>query len=198
MKAKIQIKPQKLFFLIYQNLIKEKGTLNAVSAFKGATLLQGGIKYDVYENWAIKSGEFGGVLNDNFVQFKLNQTYLTGNPSIVGLTNGIANEGVQQEIPIYSLFNYGRVISDVNILPTINAGTQSTVFPDAGYVNYNDIKMSSYFYFNLSVAANQYGKIIPLSNFYVRDYTWLANYLGTWQVFTPASLGQVIYAKNNL
>ena len=183
---------------VYQNLIKEKGTLNAVSAFKGATLLQGGIKYDVYENWAIKSGEFGGVLNDNFVQFKLNQTYLTGNPSIVGLTNGISNEGVQQEIPIYSLFNYGRVINDVNILPTIYAGTQSTVFPDAGYVNYNDIKMSSYFYFNLPVAANQYGKIIPLSNFYVRDYTWLANYLGTWQVFTPASLGQVIYAKNNL
>ena len=65
-------------------------------------------------------------------------------------------------------------------------------------LNYNDIKMSSYFYFNLPQAANQYGKVISLSNFYVRDYTWLANYLGTWQVFTPASLGQVIYAKNNL
>jgi hypothetical protein len=52
---------------VYQNLIKDKGTLNAASAFKGATLAQGGIDYDLYENWAIKSGEFGGILNDNFI-----------------------------------------------------------------------------------------------------------------------------------
>jgi hypothetical protein len=32
----------------------------------------------------------------------------------------------------------------------------------------------------------------------VRDYVWLANYLSTWQVYTPASLGSVINTKNNL
>ena len=86
---------------VYKNFIKNKGTLNAASAFKGATLAQGGIDYDIYENWAIKSGEFGGVLNSNFIDIKLNETELTGNPSIVGLTNGIATSGVQQEVPIY-------------------------------------------------------------------------------------------------
>ena len=82
---------------VYKNMIKNKGTRNAANAFKGANLPQGGIDYDIYENWAIKSGEFGGVLNSNFVEFKLNENQLTGNPSIVGLTNGVSIDGVQQE-----------------------------------------------------------------------------------------------------
>jgi hypothetical protein len=183
---------------VYQNLIKNKGTRNATNAFKGANLPQGGIDYDIYENWAILSGEFGGVLNNNFVEFKLNEQYLTGNPSIVGLTRGAPNEGVQQEVPTYSLFNYGRPISDANVLPTIPTTTPSTVFPTAGYVNFNDVKMVSYFYNNMATAINQNGTTIPLSNFYVRDYVWLADFLGTWQVYTPISMGQVVTAKNNL
>ena len=183
---------------VYKNMIKDKGTLNAASAFKGATLAQGGIDYDLYENWAIKSGEFGGVLNNNFIQFKLNQTELTGNPSIVGLTNGIAINGVQQEVPIYSVFNYGRPITDVDILPTISNTEPSTLYPTAGYVNYDDVKMASYYYSGLSTAQNSVGTTIPITEFYVRDYAWLANYLSDWKVYTPASLGSVVAAQNNL
>ena len=183
---------------VYQNMIKDKGTLNAASAFKGATLAQGGIDYDLYENWAIKSGEFGGILNDNFVEFQLKQSELTGNPAIVGLTNGVYNEGVQQEVPIYSITNYGRPISNVDVLPTIEPTQPSTLLPTAGYVNFNDVKMASYFYSGLSNAINSVGTRIPINKFYVRDYAWLANYLSEWKVFTPASLGAVVNAKNNL
>jgi hypothetical protein len=183
---------------VYKNMIKEKGTLNAASAFKGASLAQGGIDYDIYENWAIKTGEFGGVLNSNFVDLKLIESDLAGNPSIVGLTNGIYNEGVQQEIPLYSIYNYGFPIRDPNILPTLSADTPTTLLPDAGYVNFNDVKMSSYFYSGLPNATNQYGTFVPLNQLYVRDYVWLANYLEKWQILTPSSLGTITYAKNNL
>ena len=183
---------------VYKNLIKEKGTLNAANAFKGASLAQGGIKYDIYENWAIKSGEFGGVLNGNFVEFKINEKYMTGNPSIVGLTNGIYNTGVQQEVPIYSLFNYGRPITNVDILSQVPSTKPSMLLADAGYVNYNDVKMSSYFYSQLPTATNSNGTIIPIQEFYVRDYVWLANYLEKWQVFSPESIGGINNVKNNL
>jgi hypothetical protein len=183
---------------VYKNMIKNKGTRNATNAFKGANLPQGGIDYDIYENWAILSGEFGGVLNNNFIEFKINENYMTGNPSIVGITTGTPNEGVQQEIPLYSLFNYGRLVTDENVLATIPTITPSTVFPDAGYVNFNDVKMVSYFYNNMATAINQNGTIIPIDNFYVRDYVWLADYLGSWQVYTPTSMGQVVLIKNNL
>jgi hypothetical protein len=183
---------------VYQNLIKNKGTLNAASAFKGANLPQGGIDYDIYQNWAIKSGEFGGILNNNFIEFRLNQTYLTGNPSIVGLTSGVDTPGVQQEVPVYSVFNYGRPITSPNILPTISDLQPSKLYPTAGYVNLNDVKMASYFYSGLGVAQNSAGTTIPIDQFYVRDYAWIADYQSTWQVYTPTSLGSIINAKNNL
>ena len=184
---------------VYKNLIKEKGTLVAASAFKGANLVQGGIEYDIYENWAILSGEFGGILNNNFVDIKLNETLLTGNPSIVGLTNGNYDiTGVQQEVPLYSVYNYGKQITNPNVLATLPTTTPNVLFPDAGYVNFNDVKMSAYYYANMPTARDVNNVIVPLSELYVRDYVWLADYLGTWQTYTPASLGQVVFAKNNL
>ena len=183
---------------VYKNLIKNKGTLNAASAFKGANLPQGGIDYDIYENWAIKAGEFGGVLNTNFVEFKISESLMTGNPSIVALINGSTVVGAEQEIPLYSLFNYGRPINDPDILEVTPINQPSILYPDAGYVNYNDVRMSSYFYSNLPTAVNQNDTLIPLSEFYVRDYVWIANYLGTWQVYTPASIGPITQALNNL
>jgi len=183
---------------VYKNFIKNKGTKNALSAFKGARLPQGGIDYEVYENWAIKSSEYGGVLNNNFAEFKLRQDLLTSNPSTVGLTNGTFTEGVQQEVPLYNLYNYGRPISSPNILPITKNYVPNTLFPDAGYVNYNDVKMSAYFYSQLPIAVDKNGVIVPISEFYVRDYVWIANYLNKWQVYTPASIGQITNVKNNL
>ena len=172
--------------------------MNAANAFKGANLPQGGIEYEIYENWAIEAGKFGGVLNSNFVEFRINQNNLTGNPAIVSLTDGVGTPGTQQEVPIYSLFNYGRPVSDPNILPETTATEPSTLYPDAGYVNFNDVKMSSYYYSQLATAKNQNNVVVPINELYVRDYLWLANYLQTWQVYTPASLGRVINAINNL
>ena len=183
---------------VYQNLIKNKGTRNAVEAFRGATLPQGGIEYEVYENWAIKSGEYGGLLNKNFVDFRINEQYLTGNPAIVSLTNGIYTPGSQQEVPIYSLFNYSRPIETPDILSTIDPSTPSRVFPDAGYVNFNDVKMSSYFYSGLPVARDKNNEPVLINDFYVRDYAWLANYLGNWDVLAWASIGRVIAVRSNL
>jgi hypothetical protein len=128
-------------------MLKTKGTRNATDAFKGANLPQGGIDYEIYENWAIKSGEYGGVLNNNFVEFRLNQNELTGNPSIAGLSNGVYTTGVQQEVPLYSLFSYGRPITSPNILLTLPTETPTKLLPDAGYASFDDVKTSSYFYF---------------------------------------------------
>jgi len=183
---------------LYQNIIKNKGTRNAVNAFKGANLPQGGIDYDVYENWAIKSAEFGGTLASNFIEIKLSESLLTGNPAIVALTQGTSTQGSQQEVPIYSLFNYSLPITTANVLSTVPNNTPDITFMDAGYVNLDDIKLSSYYYSGLPTGTNKYGVTVPLSQLYVRDYVWLANYLSNWQVLTPQSLGQVVFAKNNL
>lgn len=169
---------------VFKNLIKNKGTKNAVDAFKGANLPQGGIQYDVYENWGILSGKFGGVLNDNFVEMRLSEKYLTGNPATVSLTDGVYTPGMQQYIPLNKLFNYSTPITNPNVLPT-KSYEASTIYPDAGYVNFNDVKMSAYYYSQLPGAVNKEGNIVPIEQFYVRDYVWIANYLAKWNVYTP-------------
>ena len=183
---------------VYQNMIRNKGTLNAVSAFKGANLPQGGIDYDIYENWAIKSSEFGGVTNNSFIELQLDENKLSNNPTTISIVDSTSGYGTNQEIPIYKIYNYDKPVKNLDILKTLPAETPSILFPDAGYVNFNDVKMASYYMSTLGTAANQYGTPIPIQDLYVRDYVWLANYLNKWQVMTPVSLGTIINLKNNL
>jgi hypothetical protein len=183
---------------VYKNLIKQKGTLNAMKAFKGANLPQGGIDYDVYENWAILQGTFGGVLNANFLELKLYENLLTGNPAIIGLTDGNNVEGAQQLTPLYSLFNYGRPLDSAYVLPLLPKDTPNQVYPNAGYVNLDDVKMSAYFYSNLPTAVNKNNIIVPIGNLYVGDYVWLADYQSSWQILTPTSIGQVVQVRSNI
>jgi len=183
---------------VYKNLIKQKGTLNAMKAFKGANLPQGGIDYDVYENWAILQGTFGGVLNSNFIELRLYENLLTGNPSIIGLSNGNNVEGAQQLTPLYSLFNYGRAVDNADVLPLLPSDTPDRIYPNAGYVNLDDVKMSAYFYSNLPTAVDKNNIIVPIGNLYVRDYVWLADYQSSWQILAPTSIGQVIQVRSNI
>ncbi len=183
---------------VYKNLIKNKGTRNAVEAFKGANLPQGGIDYDVYENWAIKSGEFGGVLNENFVEFKVNENNMTGNPSIVSLTEGMPTPGSMQEVELYNLYNYGRPVNSPNILNTTTDTAPNNLYPDAGYVNFNDVKLSAYFFAGLPRGVDANNQIVPIQDFYVRDYLWMANFKDRWNVFSWKPVGQVLQVRNNL
>jgi hypothetical protein len=183
---------------IYQNMIKNMGTLNAVSAFDGATLATGGISYNTYENWAILSSQFGGILNSNFADFRVNADLMSGDPSIISLTNGIATDGAMQEVPLYGLFNYGTPVSNPDILTTTTAEAASYLYPPAGYVNFNDVEMSSYFYAGLPRAVDINGAIVPIKNFYVGQYVWLANFFNKWNVFAWKSVGQIVQVQNNL
>ena len=181
----------------YKSIIKEKGTLKSANMMQGITLSQGTIDYTIYENWAIKSKDFGGILDTNFIEFKLNIDKLTGNPSLIEITNGISEYNVNDSIPIYNIFNYQRPVFDKNIFSVTNE-YNNTLIPYAGYVNFNDIKMSSYYYEGMDSAINSNGEVIPISDFYVRDYVWLADHLGTWQIYTPSSLGTIDRVNNNL
>ena len=183
---------------VYKNLIRNKGTRNATLAFKGANLPQGGIDYDVYENWAIKAGAYGGTLNENFVEFRVNQNYMTGNPSIVSLTEGTPTPGSNQEVPLYTLFNYGTPVDTVNILNTTTQTNPNSLYPNAGYVNFNDVEMASFYFAGLPTAVDASGAIVPISDFYVRDYMWLANFKEKWGVYSWKPIGQVVQVTGNL
>jgi hypothetical protein len=166
---------------VYRNMIAEKGTKLVADAMQNITLVSGQIKYDVYENWAIKTSEYSGVLNENFVEFVLDEQYLTGNPNIVGIIKDTGTAGLMQEVSLYNVSNFGRSLSDEKILPTI-APTYTEKLPSAGYVNFDDVKMSSYSYERLR------DNIVPITSLYQGDYVWIADVNNQWKIYTAVQI----------
>ena len=167
---------------VFMNMIKNMGTFNAANNLKNIKVPQGQLGYDIYENWAIKTGEFGGVLNTNFVEFKLDEAKLKPNPSLVGITSGYSEAPVNQYVDLYSITNYGLLNNSTDILPKVTK-QQEYKLPDAGYVNFNDVKLHGY-NLNCLITAS-----VPINDLYKTDYVWLADYKGKWNVFTPTPLG---------
>ena len=175
---------------VYKNMLPIKGTVGSITKLQGINLQQNQLNYDVHENWAIKTSEFGGILNQNFVEFTLNENLLTGNPSTVAIVSASDVSGVQQPVPLYNIKNYARPINDVNILPSLRK-TYEEKLPSAGYVNLNDVRQSGYDLNGLDDTA--------IVDVYKNDYFWLADKDNTWQIYTPLALSAtVINVTNNL
>ncbi len=181
---------------IYKNFIKEKGTNAIINAFKKAEFVQGQIDYEVFENWAIQSGEFGAVNSSNYVEALLNQSQLNANPTIIGFIDDTNTQvyGAQQEVSVDELINWERRPRDANFLPPmIESYKVQSGIPTAGYVNYDDVKFTAFSYDRLNDDEN------TVQTMYYDDYIWLANYMATWNVSTPISIGGVlIFVQNNL
>jgi hypothetical protein len=166
---------------VYRNMIASKGTKLVADSMQNITLVSGQINYDVYENWAIKTSEYSGVLNENFVEFILDEQYLTGNPNIVGIIKDTATAGLMQEVSLYNVTNFGRSLASEKILPTI-APTYTEKLPGAGYVNFDDVKISSYSYETLR------NNIVPITSLYQGDYVWIADVNNQWKIYTAVQI----------
>jgi hypothetical protein len=177
---------------VYKNMIEGKGTQGTLNAFYNANLPQGNIKYDIFENWAIKKSNFGGVLNENFVEFTLSEPKLTGNPSIVGLVQDGSVADLQQTVPLYNIINYNVPISNKNILET-ESPTNLPLLPSAGFANFDDVTYNAYNYYGLRNSDT------PINDLYESEYIWLADHNSNWQLYTPYGIGvSAIQVDNNL
>jgi len=168
-------------FNIFKDIIKSKGTFNSINILNGAELPQGTVNYQVYENWAIKSAEYGGLVNQNFVEFDLDKQLLTGNPSIVGLTSGYEVPGVQQHVTLNNITNYSKSAGSENVLSTlVDHSKETEILRSAGYVNFDDVTFTTFNLAGLSSAT--------ASAIYKNDYLWVANHKNDWDVFSPTSI----------
>jgi len=175
---------------LFSNFIEGKGTNQTVSGLNGITLKDDSVNYTVHENWAIKTSEFGGVLNHNYLQFTLDESKLVGNPSVVSIIEADAVEGAQQQVSMHNLTNYGRTLASNNILPQVDPDSIDYL-PSAGYVNLDDVIEIGYRINDFSDAA--------ITGVYKNDYLWVANKNSTWDVYTPVSSGALVTSVvNNL
>ena len=175
----------------YKSMIAEKGTNNGLNILQGIDLQNTKFTYEMNENWMIKTNEFGGILNQNFIEFTLNGSLLTGNPAIVSVIQNATVSVSQQQIPLSNLVNYSRLYNDTKILPLLTDNPTNQL-PSAGYVNLNDVITYAYNLNSLTTST--------IYNLYGDDYIYLADVKNQWGVYCIVSLSGISITNviNNL
>jgi len=172
---------------VYKNFIKNKGTPNSLEVFNTVNLAQGELKYDIHENWAIKTSQFGDKNSGKYIEMQLDETQITGNASIISVTNGDVPAGTSQIVPINKLYNYNFNVLSPNILPLMESQDQQT----AGYVSFDDVNVFSYNFSGLDNATDSTGNLLDINNLYTGDYIWVANFNGSWGVYSTVIQGTI-------
>lgn len=172
---------------VYKNMLDAKGTTLATEGLNNLTVQHNTISYNLHENWAIKTAEFGGIMNQNFVEFTLDQAKLVGNPSTASLVVDTNIVGSQQQVPLYNLKNYGRQINNPKILSTVESFEEK--LPNAGYVNLNDVRATGY-----DIATLNDNIIYDI---YKGDYIWIADNLNSWNVYSMGSMDNILETVYN-
>ena len=173
---------------LFKTMIKGKGTLDTLNALSNIELQGNEFSYNIYENWAIKSTEYGGVLNSNFVEFTLDESLLTGNPSILSIVNGNGVSYAQQQIALSNIVNYGRSLTTNDILPALTT-TPTGRLASAGYVHMDDVALMAY--------TTQRLNPLSIYSLYGDDHIWIADKNNNWGIYAVVSIQNTITSITN-
>lgn len=141
----------------YQGLLKQKGTTNALTALKGAIFNNINTNIEVYENWAVRVGEYGALDDSQYIEVALNETEIVDNPAPIQFTgNGVIQ---QSDIVSYAFTDLYKISGtwNPNIFQIENLATSNSIqpLPNAGYVYKDDID-ATIFDLNNYADLNQY------------------------------------------
>jgi hypothetical protein len=83
-------------FEFYVGMLRDKGTKSSLTKIaKSSAIVQGNM--EVYDEWALKVGDFGDLENDQTIELKLEKSDVTQDPQLITLafpedTTGVVNE----------------------------------------------------------------------------------------------------------
>ncbi len=141
----------------YQGLLKQKGTTNALTALKGAIFNNINTNIEVYENWAVRVGEYGALDDNQFIEIALDETEIIDNPApIQFIGEGTTTEA---DIVAYSFDDLYKISGtwNPNIFQQENIHITNSIqpLPNAGYVYKDDVDATIFDLNNYS-SLNQY------------------------------------------
>ena len=168
----------------YKGYIKQKGTKNAIDALSKADFdtLRGDISY--YEEWAIRTGEYGAIATNPYVEIPLDEKAISVNPATVQFvgeeeSNLGDGETIFNQNQLYKYFNQKESTFDGNI--ALDRDAHSNYDNDiltAGYVSLDDVDTTIY-------DISDYSTLNPLTEDIGTGYLiWTAkDFNGNWNVY---------------
>ena len=179
---------------VYSQFLESKGTVRSVELLSNANLGKEAADYNVYENWAVQRAVYGANANRSFVELRLNRSLLSANPSIVQVIESQQTSQADQTIPYTEVWRQSYRLTGPDFLPTTTTTVLDTGLPSAGYVNFDDVDVTTFDLLNpSSLEAN-------LENIEVGSTIWVAkvnNY--DWNIYRAVKVpGVITHVCDNL
>ena len=172
----------------YQGFIKEKGSLNSITALTNANFNNVSGNISINEEWAFRAGVYGGVNHETFKEFVLDQSVFHTNPVAFTSANVYNNSNIivnlngntlskNGNVLTSNVYNASNLISTTTSLYYNRSGDMQYEFdlPYTGFVNIND---TDYQIFDITNFTS------PVDNIGVGNKVWVAkNYSGSWGIY---------------
>lgn len=183
----------------YQGYIKQKGTMNAINAFTATGVNGVTSDINIYEEWAMRVGEYGALDNNRSVDLILTEGTFDGDP----VTFTLLPEGGTSITNIIGvtpdkLYKTEGVYSPNLYVDRDESSNYKNDIQTAGYVNLNDVTTTV---FDLNTDLNQLSANID--SYGIGDTIWAAKDLtGNWNVYrineTTVGVVKVSYSVDNI
>lgn len=181
----------------YQGFIKQKGTRNAIDALASAQINNSNNGISVYEEWAVRVGEYGSTDSNQYVEVILDESAITANPAAIQFVDSAdqAQSGAAVVTPAdwyQSAKNNTSKMFDQYV-----SSADRAVMPVAGYVNLDDVDATIYDMADYRTLSNS------LSQVEVGYTIWTArDFAGQWNVYrvseTDNSVVSLSYNMDNI
>lgn len=183
----------------FQGFIKEKGTLNAITGLTNAKVNEWASGIDIYEEWALRVGEYGSLNSDQVVELVLDETVVTANPATIELLNNGDIETLSSVIKFRPTDLYkapANFQKNIFFNRTELADTVSDI-QTAGYASLTDVDDTLFSFTTYGNLDTVLSKIGPGYHIWVaKDYT------NNWNVYriteTQINVTSLVYNIDNL
>ena len=167
----------------YQGYIKEKGSLNAITALTSGNFNNVSGNLSIYEEWAFRTGTYGGIHSNTFSEYILNQSDFKDRPVVaLQITDNYNTGNVIANLMLANVYNSSNLSSTSNSLysnRTVNFYPDDV--PSVGYVNLDDVDSSI---FDLSLYTGD------TSSYTDGTKIWTAkNSDGNWDILRATDTG---------
>ena len=133
----------------YQGLIKEKGTLNSITALTKGNFDNVTGNIAIFEEWGFKVGEYGDLDGNQFKEFVLDQSVFNTNPVAFTLGNTYSAGNIIVNLQANANLTISNVYNSSNLSNTSTAiySNRDKSFyindlPTAGYVHVDDVDLT--------------------------------------------------------
>ena len=139
-------------YLFYQGAIRQKGTVQAFDKLFRSTKVQGNEVIEVYEEWALKLGDFGNTIEQVSTEFILKPEQNSGEVIVARLNFIPSTVGVIKQINIINAQNTYTVVPKIVIsapdsgISTARLAKAYAILNSAGVISRIDISDPGYGY----------------------------------------------------